>query len=217
MTTLALDIRLLFAAPGLTLALSPEHREQQDRRSDMDLLDRARRGDPSALQDLYQRHADMVYRRLTHLVGPDPEREDLLQEVFLALFQRLDAFRGEARLTTYLQRIATNKAYDHLRRRSRLNRTEARDQQGADSPCHTPSPEGFALGDEKVALLARCLDKLKPNKRIAFVLRVVEGLTLKEISGQVDASVQTVAQRIRHARMELTEMVRQYEDKEDGR
>lgn len=228
MTTLALDICLLFAHPMPTLALSPEHGAEQNRRSDMDLMDRARRGDPRALHDLYQRHAEMVYRRLTHLVGPDPEREDLLQETFLALFQRLDAFRGEACLTTYLQRIATNKAYDHLRRtrRARLNQSEVRDLESADSPCPAPSPEGSALGDEKAALLARCLDQLKPKKRIAFVLRVVEGLTLKEISEQVDASVHTVAQRIRHARMELTEMVRQYEDKggipgypqkEDGR
>ena len=226
MQTLSLDIGLLFAEPLLAQGLRSQADMEQNRRDDMELVGRARRGDPRAMQELYQRHAKMVYLRLTHLVGADPEREDLLQEVFMALFRQLGSFRGEARLTTYLQRIATNKAYDHLRRRARAGNNEDHVVEGADKPSLEPSPERASLDSERAALLWRCLDQLKPNKRIAFVLRVVEGLSLKEISEQVDASVPTVAQRVRHARMELTEMVRQHEDtggipgfpqKEDGR
>ncbi len=207
----------LLAAQALRPGSEPAAADQV---SDGELVDRARQGDPRALQELYQRYAAMVYRRLTHLVGPDPEREDIMQEVFIALFQGLDSFRGEARLRTYLYRIVTNKACDHLGRRMRqasMVRQSANDSfvQMATSE---PSPESRTRRNEDAAQLMRRIQQLKPKKRIAFVLRVVEGLTLKEISEQVDASVHTVAQRIRHAKMELIELVRQNEDesKEDG-
>jgi len=186
-----------------------------DIRLDAELLRQAKEGNPRAMQELYQRHSGAVFSRLTHLVGATAEREDLLQETFLALFQQLHRFREEASLSTYVQRIATNKAYDHLRKQTRLRSNEVNTER--DAPGLEPGPEAKALGSERSELLRSCMDQLKPKKRIAFILRVVEGLSLSEISAQVDASVPAVAQRIRHARMELTEMVRLYEEKEDGR
>lgn len=217
MASLALEICWRLPAPLLALAISPGSETDGQRQRDMDLVGQAKRGDPRAMQEIYQRHADRVYSRLTRLVGPVAEREDLLQEVFIALFQRLDAFRGEAQLGTYLQRIAANKAYDHLRQRIRQERTVSPGADAADALSPLASPERQVASGQREALLWRCLDELTPKKRIAFVLRVVEGLSLKEISEQVEASLPTVAQRIRHARLELTEMVRQYENKEDGR
>ncbi len=218
MTTMALDIRLLLSAPLLARAEpSKPDAGGEGEPGDAELIRAARGGDPRAMQALYQRHAQSVYARLTRLVGPVPEREDLMQEVFMALFQRLDAYRGEAQLNTYLQRIAANKAYDHLRRSIKRRQREVLPSTSGDVAGSGPSPERVMMGGERTALLWQCLDRLKPKKRIAFVLRVVEGLSLKEISMQTEASVPAVAQRIRHARMELTEMVRQAEDKEDGK
>lgn len=199
----------LFSAPLLAEALNTGPEQGRNEPSDEQLMGRAQKGDPRAMQDLYQRHAPAVYRRLTHLVGPDPEREDLLQEVFIALFRNLGSFRGEARLKTYLCRIAANKACDHLKKRIVLRRTAPLSDATEQTASAAPSPERRAQGSEDAALFWRCLDDLTPKKRIALVLRVVEGLTLKEIAEQVDASVHTVAQRIRHAKMELVELVRQ--------
>ncbi len=216
MTTLSEMTWPLWIAPMQAEALSPDERDRGGEPSDEELLGQAQKGDPRAMQQLYQRHADLVYRRLTHLVGADPEREDLLQEVFIALFKNLRAFRGEARLSTYLQRIAANKACDHLKRRIRQRSVTA---SGAPEDRESPeaSPERRAQGSEDAELFWRCLDELKPKKRIALVLRVVEGLTLKEISEQVDASVYTVAQRIRHGKKELIELVRKNQREEDDR
>ena len=57
--------------------------------------------------------------RITRLVGPVAERDDLVQKVFIAFYRGLPIYRGEARLSTYLHRIAVNTAYDHLRGRRR--------------------------------------------------------------------------------------------------
>src|SRR3569623_3615327 len=90
--------------------------------SDEELIRRARDEEPGAGQQIYERHATAVDRRLTHLVGADPEREDLMQEVFADLFRQLDSYRGTASLRTYLFRIVSNKACDHLRQRQRHRR-----------------------------------------------------------------------------------------------
>ncbi len=212
MSTLAITLWPLVTAPIGARALNVVG--DGGRQSDEELIGQAQKGDPRAMQRLYQRHADMVYRRLTHLVGPDPEREDILQEVFLDFFRRLSSFRGEASLSTYLQRVAANKACDHLKRRYRQRpQTPLSDRE----VCPAPSPEQRAQGGEDAELFWRCLDELKPKKRIALVLRVVEGLTLKEIAEQVDATVHTVAQRIRHARMELVQLIKERKREEDDR
>jgi RNA polymerase sigma-70 factor (ECF subfamily) len=210
----------LLSAPLLARALGSRPARSAGEPTDEELVGRARRGDPGAMQAIYQRHADLVYRRLTHLVGPDPEREDLLQEVFIALFASIGSFRGDASLRTYLCRIVAHKAYDHLKRRRRTAGTRSLDDapgELGEVESDAPSPERLAQGHQDAEVLWRCLDGIKPKKRIAFVLRVVEGHSLKEISQQVGASVHTVAQRIRHAKLELLELVREQRARGDDR
>ena len=74
------------------------------------LIEAARAGDGEAFSRLFRRHADAVRTRLTRLIGPVPERDDLVQNVFIALHRRLPAYRREANLSTYLHRIAVNAA-----------------------------------------------------------------------------------------------------------
>jgi len=185
--------------------------------SDEELIRRARDEEPGAVQQIYERHATAVYRRLTHLVGADPEREDLMQEVFADLFRQLDSYRGTASLRTYLFRIVSNKAYDHLRQRQRRRRAvvdspglsalEQDDTRLPRSPA--PSPEERVGHAQELALIERALERLTPKKRIAFVLRVADNLSLKEIAAQTGATVFTVAQRLRHADRELRHLMAQ--------
>jgi RNA polymerase sigma-70 factor (ECF subfamily) len=180
-------------------------------RSDEDLIERARENEPGAIHAIYERYAGAVYRRLTHLLGPDPEREDLMQEVFVDLFRQLGRYRGNASLRTYVLRIVSHKACDHVRQRQRRRRTlgqtapfsrvdvlDAHEQRSI-----APSPEERVGHAQELALVEEALEKLAPKKRIAFLLRMVDNLSLKEIAEQVGATVFTVAQRLRHADREL--------------
>jgi RNA polymerase sigma-70 factor (ECF subfamily) len=169
---------------------------------DEDLVRRATGGDRQAFDDLYRRHVDAVWRRLGRLIGPDPDREDLVQHIFLEVFRGLDRFRGEAAFGTFLHRVMLNTAFDHLKRRGRRPPSVSPERL-ADVCDQAASPEARAVQRERLAVTSALLDRLKPKKRIAFVLRVVEGLSLEEIAILVDATPAAVAQRVRHAHAEI--------------
>jgi RNA polymerase sigma-70 factor (ECF subfamily) len=187
--------RALAALPG-----------ERDGRSDEALVAAAVGGDRGAYDELYRRTVDLVWRRLTHLLGPDPEREDLAQQIFLEVFGRLERFRGEARFRTFLYRVTVNTALDHLQRRRRRPRAFAPEDferlVGTDS-----SPEQRTQERQQLVIVWNLLDRIKPKKRVAFVLRVLEELPLEEVAEQVGASVATVAQRVRHAHEELQRLL----------
>lgn len=170
--------------------------------TDEALVARAAAGDRRAFEALYERHVDTVWRWLTRLLGPDPDREDLTQQIFSELYDKLDRFRGDARFRTFLYRVVVNTSMDQLNRRRRRGGSHALELTEA-MPDQRGTPEQDAEQRERVAVALQLLDRLKPKKRVAFLLRVVEGLSLEEVAAAVDASVPTVAQRVRHAQLEL--------------
>lgn len=169
---------------------------------DLSLVRRATGGDRRAFGRLHDRHVDDVWRRLTRLLGPDPEREDLTQQIFMEVFQGLSRFRGDATFRTYLQRVVVHMAADHLgRRRRRPLPVEA--QFFDEIVAADASPEVRAEQRERLAMIWAGLDGLKAKKRVAFLLRTVDGLSLAEIGELVGAPVATVAKRVKHAEEEL--------------
>lgn len=173
-------------------------------------------GERAAYTALYQRHAGRVFARLTRLVGPGPDREDLLQQVFLALFRALPGFRGEASLATYLHRITIHVACDHLRARRR--RPVDYDAAALDELIDgSPSPEERARRRAELRQVLLLLERVKPAKRVAFVLVAVEGLSLDEAATLVEARADAVKQRVLHARRELVAMLERAERRDRGR
>lgn len=183
---------------------APEHpRGEQD--VDQWLIAGVRQGDHRAFSSLYRRHAPRVWRLLTRVLGADTEREDLLQQVFVDVFKSLDGFRGDAAFATYLHRVAFNRALEHLDRRRGRPVLDSLDHHAALEA--TDSPERRAAARERLSFVWVLLDRMKPKKRIAFILRVVEGWTLEEIGEAVGARPNAVAQRVRHAYRELDTML----------
>lgn len=170
---------------------------------DDDLLARFRRGDADAFPAIYRAHVGAVYRRLTRIIGPVDEREDLVQDVFLALHRALPSFRGDAQLTTLIHRIAVNVACDQLRRQRRRPCTTLPEEFFDEVIAPGTSPETAAALRQELALVFACLAEIKPKKRVALLLRHVDGLTYEEIGKLVDASAETIAKRIQNGQREL--------------
>jgi RNA polymerase sigma-70 factor, ECF subfamily len=172
--------------------------------ADEELVKRCRHGDRSAWRMLYDRHAPQVYRFLSALgVSPD-EREDALQEVFVAVFRSLASFRGEAQLSTWIYRIASRHA-GRLGRRRKVRDVLATLLLREPPPPASPDPAERAA---EIHFVDRLLGKLSPKKRAVLVLFEIEGLPVDEIARIVDCPENTVWSRLHHARSEMVRMAK---------
>jgi RNA polymerase sigma-70 factor (ECF subfamily) len=181
----------------------PEPADLQDERR---LVAAAAAGDAAAFRELHRRHLPAVHARLTLMIGPGPERDDLIQQIFLDAYRALARFRGDARFATFLNRIAINVACDHLERRRRSQSRHATLDEAQLDRLVAPgaSPEARASERQQLAQAFEHLEAIRPKKRIAFVLVAVQGLSLDEAADLLDASAETVKQRVLHARKEIT-------------
>jgi RNA polymerase sigma-70 factor (ECF subfamily) len=168
-----------------------------------EIVERAAAGDRRAFDELYRLHAPTVHRLLARLVGPVADLDDLLQQAFLEAFRALPRFRGDAAFSTWLHRIVVHVAYRYLRRSRHAQWDDVCD----DLPAGGTTPDQIAHRQQELARALGYLSALKPKKRIAYVLRVVEGMSLDEIGALVGANAAAVGQRVKHAQRELTAMV----------
>lgn len=171
-------------------------------RSD-ELVERAQRGVPGAFDELYYAYVDRVHRQLAALVGPSSDLEDLVQQVFVQVHQNLPRFRGDAAFPTWLHRLVLNVGLMHVR-----SAAVRRQKASVELPLELPSQDGsgperaYARTEARAALYA-VLAQLDDKKRVAFILYEIEGHTLEEIALLLDTSINTVAARVRTARLEV--------------
>jgi RNA polymerase sigma-70 factor, ECF subfamily len=172
--------------------------------SDAELVGRCRHGDAGAWRSLYERHAPTVYRFLGALGVPPSEREDACQDVFVAVYRSLGRFRGEARLSTWIYRIAARgagRAQQRRRMQALLSALLVRE----------PPPPPAADASERTSrlqLLGELIARLSPKKRLVLVLFEIEELGVDEIAKIAGCPENTVWSRLHHARAELTEMAK---------
>lgn len=197
--------------PVLMAATAPAPRTD-----DAALVERILAGDERAFATLYRAHVDRVYGLLTRLLGPVPEREDLVQQVFVDVYRALAGFRGEAALATFLYRIATRAAYDHLSRKRRRRTAAELDESCDELAADEPSPAERAQRRRELERAFELLGRLTPKKRIAFVLVVVEGMSLREAAEVVGATPDAVKQRVLHARREIERMEARLQRREEA-
>jgi RNA polymerase sigma-70 factor (ECF subfamily) len=153
---------------------------------------------------LHDRHAPTVYRFLSALGVPSEEREDACQDVFVAVYRSLDRFRGAARLSTWIYRIAARGAGRAMRRR-RMHGLLATLLMREPAPPPDPDPSERSA---RLATLDSMLQRLSPKKRLVLVLFEIEELPVDEIARIAGCPENTVWSRLHHARSELTAMAR---------
>jgi RNA polymerase sigma-70 factor, ECF subfamily len=152
---------------------------------------------------VYAAHADFVWASLQRLGVRANDLDDVLQEVFVIVHQRLHTFDHTAKVTTWLFGICLRAASDHRRRAYR------RREQVGDEPVHEPArtetstPEDAAVGRQSRARLDRILDELDLEKRAVFVMFEVEELSCDEIAAIVGVPVGTVHSRLHAARKQF--------------
>lgn len=164
--------------------------------NEAECIRRAQQGDAVAIRDLYRRYAPRVNAVVRRLAGDDALAEDWAQEAWVRAFRALPAFRGEARFSTWLHRIAVNSALHGRRwRERRVSReaplTEEREQSGRGDPVML-----------RISL-ERALDELPDGMRQIIVLHDVEGYTHEEIAGLLSIAAGTSKSQLFKARARL--------------
>ena len=152
-----------------------------------------------AVEQVYELHADFVWRTLQHLGVRSADLEDLGQEVFLVVHRRLSSFDGRSKLTTWLFGICLNLVQRHRRRAYlRLEFLHAEPPERVDPS----TPEADYATEEARLRLAQLLAKLSPERRATFMLFEVEGASCEEIAELTGVPVGTVYSRLHLARKE---------------
>jgi RNA polymerase sigma-70 factor (ECF subfamily) len=170
------------------------------RRADVSakLIERCKQGDHNAYHQLFTGTVDDVHRILYRLAGPQRDMEDLVQQVYLAVFGSISSFRGESAFSTWLFGVCLRVAREHSRtlfRRFRLQST-AGQQPGPASE----TPENGAARAQRARKVHETLRQLPFKLRTVLVLYEMEGFSGKEIARQLDIPEATVWTRLHHAR-----------------
>ena len=176
------------------------------RQGDLALAERCRQGELGAFEELYRAHSGRLYSVALRMVGNTADAEDLLQEIFLSAHRKLESFRGESSLGTWLYRLAVNLCLDYLR--SRTGRASHVTDPLDDDPS-LPEPAGRGLADRTISRmdLERALTQLPLGCRTAFVLHDVEGLEHKEIGEVMGIAEGTSKSQVHKARLRLRSLL----------
>lgn len=173
---------------------------RRPRPDEAELIDRAVDGDRAAFRELYRQHAGAVLRLVTRIMGPTADRDDVVQEVFLALHRALPTFRGGAALSTLIYRLTVHKTADHLKRTRRRARAAFDPEAVVDliDPRITPAQQ--SLQRRELERMFDALSRLRPRQRLAFALVAIEGHSLVDAARYLDSTPQAVKQRVLRAR-----------------
>ena len=177
-------------------------------------LERARRGDLDSFRRIVEKHSPDVYGLAFKLTRNTDDADDVVQETFIKAWKSLPSFEGRAALGTWLYRIATNCAYDLLRKRNRLAAREESLDGGSGRQVEDLAERHSLTGEGKLHLnrdfpreLGRALEALTDPERTVFVLRHLEERPLVEIGEllgmKTNAVKQTVFRAVRKVRLHL--------------
>ncbi len=167
-----------------------------------------------SFEELFERYSSMVFHLIYRIMGDREEALDVSQEVFLTIYRKLDSFRGESSLKTWIYRIAINRAsnrcrwWNRLRRRGSVSLDEHLSMDRTKSlsetlESHGKSPEESLMAEEEREEIERSLLSLPVQQRVAVVMRDIEGLSYEEIAESMQVSLGTVKSRIARGREDL--------------
>jgi RNA polymerase sigma-70 factor, ECF subfamily len=180
-------------------------------RDDGWLVQGLRDGTEAAYEALTAEYQQPVYNLVSRLLNDPSDACDIVQEVFIKVFRKIGAFRGESSLKTWIYRIAVNEAYNYKRWFSRHRKQEVgleNDDEGSfnySQKLADPARSPFdSVSDvEQHALVETALARLNPSFRTAVVLRDIEELSYEEIAEVLQVALGTVKSRIQRGREAL--------------
>ncbi|MGB7293697.1 MAG: sigma-70 family RNA polymerase sigma factor [Thermodesulfobacteriota bacterium] len=176
--------------------------------------------DEGAFNEIANRYGEKVFRLALRITHSTHIADEVLQEVFLTLVEKLDSFREESTFSTWLYRVATNASLIQIRNRKRHGKSMSLEdyvpynEKGMLSEIllkdWSYSPDEIFAGKEGMEVIERAIDQLPEKYRIVFHLRDIEGLSNEEVGDILGLSISAVKSRIHRARLFLRDSLSDY-------
>jgi len=186
--------------------------------NEFELIQGLRNGDEMAFKYLVDNYQDRVFNTAIGIVQNAEDAQDVAQEVFIQVYRSIHNFKGEAKLSTWLYRIATTRALDLLRSRKSKKRFGFMQRLfgEANEPLHELpdfNHPGIALDrKENAAKLFKAISQLPDNQKTAFTLHKLEDLSYQEISEVMQTSVPAVESLMHRAKQNLRKILEKETD-----
>jgi RNA polymerase sigma-70 factor (ECF subfamily) len=185
--------------------------------SDEVIVERALTGDAEAFGELVRRWERRIFALAYGMLGREEDARDATQETFLAAFRNLRGFRGEAKVSSWLHRIAVNQCISR-QRRSKVRSESALDEEQANysSSFAAPlshSPARVAEGRQETVAVRRAINSLPVELRQVVVMKEFEELTFREIADALDLPLSTVKSRLYTALKQLQMRLQKFESR----
>jgi RNA polymerase sigma-70 factor, ECF subfamily len=183
---------------------------KQAKATETEAIERAKRGDETAFEVLYNLHKRRVYSLCLRMVSNPAQAEDLAQEAFLQLFRKISTFRGESAFSTWLHRMTVNVVLMQLRKKGLpLVSLEETIESDEESPKKELGAEDLKLSGSIDRLqLQRAIERLPPGYKQVFVLHDVEGFEHNEIAEMVGCSIGNSKSQLHKARLKLRDYLK---------
>ncbi|WP_434391595.1 sigma-70 family RNA polymerase sigma factor [Melittangium boletus] len=182
------------------------------------LLVRLRRGEPDAFETLVRTYQDRLYDFCVRMLSDREEAYDVVQDVFVSAHQHLARFREDAKLSTWLYRIAKNHCINRLKYLNRRGRGrseeygERNEEALAEALGSPPGPDAALESAREQARVQWAISRLEPDARMLVALRDIEGLAYEEIVDITELPLGTVKSRLHRAREKLAEWLERVEE-----
>jgi len=179
--------------------------------TEKELVRAAAGGDESAFAELVRMYENKAYHLALRMCGNEEDASDVAQDAFLAAWRGLPSFRGESGFSTWLYRLVSNAAIDHLRRTKHQRGNVSLDDEelNLDAPDDSPTPHEAAEEKDLKDAVAKGLKALSDDHRTVLVMREVQELSYEEIAHALSLDLGTVKSRISRARSHLRKILLQ--------
>ena len=181
------------------------------------IVERALTGDAEAFGELVRRWERRIFALTYGMLGREEDARDATQETFLAAFRNLRGFRGEAKVSSWLHRIAVNQCISRQRRSKVRSESALEDEHGTSgdslvSPLSN-SPAHVVEGRQETAAVRRAINSLPVELRQIVVMKEFEELTFREIADALNLPLSTVKSRLYTAMKQLQMRLQKFESR----
>ena len=176
--------------------------------SDLELINMVRNGDNSAFGIIVEKHEARIASTVKGMLGNTQEADDVGQEVFIRFYKSINNFRGEAKLSTYLTRIAINLSLNEIKKRKAKKFLSF--ESWSEAASILPDSGNKSIDFEKTEVITKALEKLDTKFKSVVVLRLIDGYSTEETAEILGIPSGTVLSRLSRAQKKLKNLLTPY-------